>query len=95
VALGNNGFGTVPFLLFPYCYSLLYRIQSSHFGGDSFGVSNVFMAVISDEHGLLPPLLPHQRWETLFHGLELRGVPASALQYTLLGYLGSQNLGVT
>jgi hypothetical protein len=40
------------------------------------------MAVISDEHGRLPSLLPHRGWETLFHRPVLPGVPASAIRRT-------------
>jgi hypothetical protein len=70
------------FSLFPYCCSLLYIFQFLSFRGESFGVSNVFVAVLSDEHGQLSPLLPHRGWDTLFHGPALPGVPVSALRCT-------------
>jgi hypothetical protein len=81
-ALGQNRIRAILFSLFPYCCPLLYRLQFLFFRSDSFGVSNVFMAVISVEHGRLPPLLPRRGRETVFHGLALPGVLASALRRT-------------
>jgi hypothetical protein len=40
------------------------------------------MAMISDEHGRLPALLPRQGREVVFHGPELPGVPATTIQRT-------------
>jgi hypothetical protein len=76
---GTESIGNSSIFTFPYYCLLLYRFQFLSFRGASFGVSNIFVAVFSDEPRRLSPLLPHRGLEILFHRLALPGVPVSAL----------------
>jgi hypothetical protein len=73
-SFGNSSIFTFSLLLFA-----LYRFLCLLFECDQLGVSNIFMAVFSDEHERLPPRHHHRRWEVVFQGPASLRVPTSAI----------------